>query len=154
MALPQHSGRRAVHGALVETARSLLVAARDACNDAMNQVIFGGAVLLRPGAPKTAEKKGSGRYDRGYLCASAQRFGSSWLKNSAPHLKCPAPFYFDRCTMKQAAAAHRKSGAQCLRMLTDALSVVAESPRDEIRARQLGADLAGWWHDVCILVLG
>jgi uncharacterized damage-inducible protein DinB len=45
-----------------------------------------------------------------------------WLKNSAPHLKCPAPPDPDRCTMKQAAVAHRKSAAQCLRMLSDALS--------------------------------
>jgi len=45
-----------------------------------------------------------------------------WLKNSAPHLKCPAPLDPDGCTMKQAAAAHKKSAAQCLRMLTDALS--------------------------------
>lgn len=45
-----------------------------------------------------------------------------WLKNSAPHLKCPAPLDPHRCTMKQASAALKKSGAQCLRMLTDALS--------------------------------
>src|SRR6202140_1334760 len=45
-----------------------------------------------------------------------------WLKNSAPHMKCPAPVDPDRCTMKQAAAAHRRSAAQCLRMLSDALS--------------------------------
>src|SRR5260370_10367078 len=45
-----------------------------------------------------------------------------WLKNSAPHLKCPAALDPDRCTMKQAAAAHKKSAKQCLRMLTQALS--------------------------------
>lgn len=45
-----------------------------------------------------------------------------WLKNSAPHLKCPAPLDPRRCTIKQAAAGHKKSAAQCLRMLTDALS--------------------------------
>jgi uncharacterized damage-inducible protein DinB len=45
-----------------------------------------------------------------------------WLKNSAPHLKCPAPLDPFRCTQKQAAAAHKKSAAQCLRMLTEALS--------------------------------
>jgi uncharacterized damage-inducible protein DinB len=46
-----------------------------------------------------------------------------WLKNSAPHLKCPTTLDPDRCTKRQAAAAHKKSAAQCLRMLTDALSV-------------------------------
>src|SRR4029077_17316222 len=45
-----------------------------------------------------------------------------WLKNSAPHLKCPAPLDPDRCTIRQASAAHKKSAAQCLRMLSDALS--------------------------------
>ena len=45
-----------------------------------------------------------------------------WLKNSAPHVMCPAPLDPARCTMKQAASAHKKSAAQCLRMLTDALS--------------------------------
>jgi uncharacterized damage-inducible protein DinB len=45
-----------------------------------------------------------------------------WLKRSAPHLKRPAPLDPYRCTQKQAAAAHKKSAAQCLRMLTDALS--------------------------------
>jgi uncharacterized damage-inducible protein DinB len=37
-------------------------------------------------------------------------------------LKCPAPLDPYRCTMKQAAAAHKKSAAQCVRMLTDALT--------------------------------
>jgi uncharacterized damage-inducible protein DinB len=45
-----------------------------------------------------------------------------WLKHSAPHLKGPAPLHPDRCTLKQTAAAHKKSAVQCLRMLTDALS--------------------------------
>jgi uncharacterized damage-inducible protein DinB len=46
----------------------------------------------------------------------------TWLKNSAPHLKRPAALDPDRCTKKQAAAGLRKSGAQCLRMMTDALA--------------------------------
>ncbi len=45
-----------------------------------------------------------------------------WLKNSAPHLKCPPPLDPHRCTMKQAAAAHRRCASQCLRMLSEALS--------------------------------
>jgi len=45
-----------------------------------------------------------------------------WLKNSAPHLECPAPLDPYRCTKSQAAAANKKSAAQCLRMLTDAFS--------------------------------
>ncbi len=45
-----------------------------------------------------------------------------WLKHSAPHLKCPAPLDPFRCTKRQAISAHKKSAAQCLRMLTDALT--------------------------------
>jgi uncharacterized damage-inducible protein DinB len=45
-----------------------------------------------------------------------------WLKWSAPHLGCPAPLDPARCTIKQTAAADRKSSAACLKMLEDALS--------------------------------
>ncbi|MGB9073102.1 MAG: DinB family protein [Terriglobales bacterium] len=45
-----------------------------------------------------------------------------WLKWSAPHLRCPAALDPARCTVKQAAAAHRKSAARCLQMLKEALS--------------------------------
>jgi uncharacterized damage-inducible protein DinB len=45
-----------------------------------------------------------------------------WIKWSAPHLKCPAPLDPFRCTIKQAAAAHKKSAASCLAMLRDAFS--------------------------------
>src|SRR5690348_7190804 len=40
-----------------------------------------------------------------------------WLQRSAPHLKCPSALDPDRCTMRQTAAAHQKSAAQCLQML-------------------------------------
>jgi len=46
----------------------------------------------------------------------------SWIKRSAPHLQCPAPLDPDRCTIKQASAAHKRSATQCLRMMADALS--------------------------------
>jgi uncharacterized damage-inducible protein DinB len=45
-----------------------------------------------------------------------------WLKQSALHLRCPAPLDPFRCTMKQASAAHTRSAEQCLIMLTDGLS--------------------------------
>ena len=32
-----------------------------------------------------------------------------WLKNSAPHLRCPVPLDPARCTMRQVRAAHRKA---------------------------------------------
>ena len=45
-----------------------------------------------------------------------------WLKRSAPHLNCPKQLDPARCTVRQAATAHRKSADSCLRMLKDALS--------------------------------
>jgi uncharacterized damage-inducible protein DinB len=43
-----------------------------------------------------------------------------WLEYNAPHLKRPAMLDVRRCTMKQAAAALKKSGAACGEMLADA----------------------------------
>ena len=66
-------------------------------------------------------KKGSGRTIAA-IFAHLHNCRLVWIRNSAPHLKCPASLDPARCTMKQAAVAHRKSAEQCLRMLTDALS--------------------------------
>jgi uncharacterized damage-inducible protein DinB len=123
MALQSHATRgaqaaRGTHAGLAEIRDSLLETY--ACNGAMNEVIF---AELDPRAWRAEPpgKQGSGRTIAA-IFAHLHNVRLSWLKNSAPHLKCPAPLDPDRCTMKQAAAAHRKSGAQCLRMLTDALS--------------------------------
>lgn len=89
-------------------------------NDAMNQLLL---AHLDPRAwrAKPPGERGNGRTIAA-IFAHQHNCRLVWLKNSAPHLKCPAPLDPFRCTLKQAAAAHKKSGAQCLRMLTDALS--------------------------------
>src|SRR5437899_5186085 len=91
-----------------------------ASNDAMNQLILSN---LDPRAARAQPQgqKSSGRTIAA-IFAHLDNSRLVWLKNSAPHLKCPPPLDPDRCTMKQAAAAHRRSAAQCLRMLSDALS--------------------------------
>lgn len=91
-----------------------------AINDAMNQLILS---HLDPRSWR-AEPPGPKGHGRALAAIFAHLHNSRlvWLRNSAPHLKCPAPLDPDRCTMKQAAAAHKQSAAQCLRMLTDALS--------------------------------
>jgi uncharacterized damage-inducible protein DinB len=97
-----------------------------AVNDAMNQLLL---AHLDPQAWR-AQPPGVKRNDGRTIAAIFVHLHNSrlvWLKHSAPHLKCPAPLDPYRCTMKQAAVAHRKSAAQCLRMLSDALS--AESKR-------------------------
>jgi uncharacterized damage-inducible protein DinB len=91
-----------------------------AINDAMNQLLLARLDPLAWRAQLPSTKRG-GRTIAA-IFAHLHNCRLVWLKNSAPHLKCPAPLDPRRCTMKQAAAAHKKSGAQCLRMLTDALS--------------------------------
>jgi uncharacterized damage-inducible protein DinB len=91
-----------------------------AANEEMNQLLL---AHLDPRAwrAKTPGKKGSGRTIAA-IFAHLHNCRVSWLRNSAPHLKRPALLNPFRCTMKQASAAHKKSDAQCLRMLKDALS--------------------------------
>jgi uncharacterized damage-inducible protein DinB len=91
-----------------------------AVNDAMNQLLLSHLDPLAwraqlPGA------KGSGRTIAA-IFAHLHNNRLVWLRNSAPHLKCTTPLDPYRCTKRQAAAAHKKSAIQCLRMLTDALS--------------------------------
>src|SRR4051812_3657448 len=76
-------------------------------NDAMNQW------LLAHLDPKVwrAEPLGPRGSGRTIAAIFAHLHNSRlvWLKNSAPHLKCPKPLDPYRCTMRQAAAAHKKS---------------------------------------------
>lgn len=92
-----------------------------AINDAMNQLLL---AHLDPQAWRAQPPGVTGRGGRTIAAIFAHLHNARlrWLRNSAPHLKCPPPLDPHRCTMKQAAAAHKKSAAQCLRMLTEALS--------------------------------
>jgi uncharacterized damage-inducible protein DinB len=91
-----------------------------AANDAMNQL------LLRHLDPKAwrATLPGAKRGVRtiASIFAHLHNVRRVWLKNSAPHLKRPAALDPRRCTMKQAASAHRRTAALCHAMLADALS--------------------------------
>ena len=92
-----------------------------AVNDAMNQLLL---THLDPQAWRLqlpGAKRNSGRTIAA-IFAHVHNNRLLWLRNSAPHLKCPTPLDPARCTMKQAAIAHRNSAAQCLRMLSEALS--------------------------------
>jgi uncharacterized damage-inducible protein DinB len=119
------------HAALAEIRDSLLETY--ASNDAMNQLILSN---LDPRAWRAQPpgEKGQGRTIAA-IFAHLHNVRVKWLRLSAPQLKRPQPLDPDRCTIKQAAAAHRKSAAQCLRMLSDALSAspsrrVAKFSRD------------------------
>jgi uncharacterized damage-inducible protein DinB len=91
-----------------------------AVNDAMNQLLL---AHLDPKAwrAQLPRKRNSGRAIAA-IFAHLHNSRLVWLRNSAPHLKCPAPLDPHRCTINQASAALQKSAAQCLRMITDALS--------------------------------
>ena len=110
-----------------------------AVNDAMNQLLL---AHLDPRAWR-AQLPGAGNDGRTIAAIFAHLHNNRlvWLKNSAPHLKCPAPVDPYRCTMKQAAAAHRRSAAQCLRMLTDALSA---EPKRKVKKFSRGSWARTW----------
>jgi uncharacterized damage-inducible protein DinB len=112
--LPSYAALAEIRDSLLETYAS---------NDAMNQLILS---HLDPRAwrGQLPGEKGNGRTIAA-IFAHLHNTRVKWLKLSAAHLKCPAPLDPDHCTMKQAAAAHRRSAAQCLRMLSDALSAAA-----------------------------
>jgi uncharacterized damage-inducible protein DinB len=92
-----------------------------AVNDAMNQLLL---AHLDPRAwrAELGEAKKHGGRTIAAIFAHLHNCRLPWLRKNAPHLKCPAPLDPYRCTMKQAASAHKHSAAQCLRMLADALS--------------------------------
>jgi len=91
-----------------------------AVNDAINQLLL---AYLDQRAWR-AQLPGAKKSGRTIAAIYAHLHNSRlvWLRNSAPHLKCPAPLDPFRCTIRQASPAHKKSATQCLRMLTDALS--------------------------------
>jgi len=92
-----------------------------AVNDAMNQLLLE-HLDERAWRAQWPNAKGRGGRTIAAIFAHLHNCRLVWIKKSAPHLKCPAPLKPDRCTMQQAAAAHKKSAAQCLRMLSDSLS--------------------------------
>ena len=113
-----------------------------AVNDAMNQLILS-HIDPRAWRAQPPGRKGSGR-TIGAIFAHLHNSRLVWLKHSAPHLKCPAPLDPDRCTMRQAAAAHKKSGEQCLSMLTEALST---DPKRRVTKFERGSWAPTWPAD-------
>src|SRR5260370_24601904 len=130
MALQSHAALAQIRDALPETYGS---------NDAMNQLILSD-LAPRAWRAQPPGQKGSGRTIAA-IFAHLHNSRLVWLKNSAPHLKCPPPLDSDRCTIKQAAAAHRRSAAQCLRMLSDALSA---SPNRRVAKFSRGSWTQTW----------
>lgn len=110
-----------------------------AVSDAMNQLLL---EHLNPKAWR-ATLPGQGNDGRTIAAIYAHLHNCRlvWLKGSAPHLKCPRPLDPRRCTVDQAASAHRKSAAQCLRMLTEAL---ADSPDRKVTKFYRGSWTRTW----------
>ena len=110
-----------------------------AVNGAMNQLLLS-HLDARAWRAEPPGKKGSGRTIAA-IFAHLHNCRRVWLKSSAPHLKCPPPLDPHRCTKKQAAAGHKKSAEQCLRMLTDALSA---SPKRRVTKFSRGSWTRTW----------
>jgi len=111
-----------------------------AANDRMNQLLLTHLDRLawRARLPGTRSSK-----DRTIAAIFAHLHNNRlvWLKNSAPHLRCPAPLDPARCTMKQVRAAHRKSAVRCLEMLWEALS---DSPDRRVTKFSRGSWAPTW----------
>ena len=114
--------KKSVNAGMSDSARELATVLVEtySVNDAMNQHLL---AHLDPRAWRAEPlgPRGSGRTIAA-IFAHLHNSRLVWIRNSAPHLKCPKALDPYRCTQRQAAAAHKKSAAQCLRMLTDALS--------------------------------
>ena len=106
-----------------------------AVNDAMNQHLLRQLDAKAWRAEVAGAVGDSGRTIAAIL-AHMHNCRLLWLKWNAPHLRRPAALDPRRCTVKQAAAAHAGSAAQCLRMLADALSTGA--------ARKVTKFARGW----------
>jgi uncharacterized damage-inducible protein DinB len=92
-----------------------------AANDRMNQLLLEHLDARAWRAKPPGMKRREGRTIAA-IFAHMHNNRLVWLKWSAPHLRCPAALDPARCTVNQAAAAHRKSAARCLQMLREALS--------------------------------
>ena len=116
---PQLSRQASSRDALAELRDAVLETY--AVNDAMNQLLLSHLDPRAWRAQLRGETRNSGRTIAA-IFAHLHNNRLTWLRQSAPHLKCPARLDPNRCTMKQAANAHHKSAEQCLKMMTDALS--------------------------------
>jgi len=92
-----------------------------AANDCMNQLLL---AHLDPRAWRVSLEQENSRGGRTLAGIFSHLHNNRlvWIKNSAPHLKCPTPLDAVHCTIQQAQAAHRQSAARCLEMLKEALS--------------------------------
>lgn len=111
-----------------------------AVNDAMNQLLLAHLDPRAWRAELPGAKRGAGRT----IAAIFSHMHNSrlvWLRHSAAHLKCPAPLDPYRCTMKQVAAAHKKSATECLRMLRDGLT---NTPNRKVKRFSRGSWTRTW----------
>ncbi len=111
-----------------------------AANDLMNQLLLANIDPRAWRAAPVRSKHHDGR-TVAMIFAHLHNNRLSWIRNSAPHLKVPAPLDPARCTIRQARAAHRQSSRQCLAMLTDALS---EGPSRRVTKYSRGSWSQTW----------
>ncbi|HEX4287201.1 MAG TPA: DinB family protein [Terracidiphilus sp.] len=91
-----------------------------AVSDAMNQLLLAHLDGRTWRAQLPTVKKNDGRTIAS-IFAHLHNARLLWLKHNAPYLKVPPPLDVRRCTMRQTTSALKRSAAQCVRMLRDAL---------------------------------
>jgi uncharacterized damage-inducible protein DinB len=111
-----------------------------AANDRMNQLLLEN-LDARAWRAKPSQGKRSDTRTIGAMFAHMHNSRLIWLKWSAPHLKCPAALDPLRCTIKQTAAAHKKSTKQCLIMLEEGLS---DDPNRQVKVFSRGNWAPDW----------
>ncbi len=111
-----------------------------AANNAMNQLLM---AHLNPRVWRLSITNENGSEGRTLADIFAHMHNNrrSWIKRSAPHLKCPAPLDPARCTIKQARIAHRQSASRCLEMLRD---VFSESKSGRVTKFSRGSWASDW----------
>ena len=91
-----------------------------AANGAMNDLLLANLDPKAWRAPHPLHTRGEGRTIAA-IFVHMHNNRLSWIRRSAPHMKCPAMLDPDRATIAQARAAHKKSNAVLVAMLKDVL---------------------------------
>ncbi len=111
-----------------------------AANDVMNQLLLEN---IDPRAWRAAPPRANPRDGRTVAAIFAHLHNNrlSWIRNTAPHLKVPAPLDPARCTAKQCRTAFRQSARQCYAMLAEGLS---DSPSRRVKKYSRGSWSQDW----------
>ncbi|MGA8036993.1 MAG: DinB family protein [Candidatus Acidiferrales bacterium] len=113
-----------------------------AANGAMNDLLLANLDAKAWRVSHPLHKRGEGRTIAA-IFVHMHNNRLSWIRRSAPHLKCPAMLDPDRATIAQARAAHRRSNAVLVAMLKDVL-LTPDPTRRRIKKYSRGSWSQDW----------